>query len=101
MIIDLNDVKQIDSLEVKYGEESYKIPLGNHLSVKRLKALKTEEDIEKFLSEYMPEKIVETLTVGQFSAIVRAWTEETKKVSGVSPGESLASLNSQRKTVRR
>ena len=51
MIIDLNDVKQIDSLEVKYGEESYMIPLGNHLPMKRLKALKTDDDIVAFLSK--------------------------------------------------
>ena len=45
MIIDLNEVKQIDSLEVKYGDESYMFPLGNHLPLKRLKALKTDDDI--------------------------------------------------------
>ena len=88
MTIDLNDVKQIDSLEVKYGDESYMIPLGNHLPMKRLKALKTDDDIMAFLSKYMPKKVVEELTVAQFSAIIRAWTEETKKVAGVTPGES-------------
>lgn len=88
MIIDLNDVKQIDSLEVKYGDESYMIPLGNNLPLKRLKALKTDDDIVEFLAKYMPKKVVESLTVAQFAAIVRAWSEETKKVSGVTPGES-------------
>lgn len=88
MIIDLNDVKQIDSLEVKYGDESYMIPLGNHIPVKRIKALKTDDDIMAFLSQYMPKKVVESLTVAQFSAIIKAWTEETKKVAGVTPGES-------------
>ena len=88
MIIDLNDVKQIDSLEVKYGEESYMIPLGNHLPMKRLKALKTDDDIVAFLSKYMPKKVVEELTVARFSAIIKAWTEETRKVAGVTPGES-------------
>lgn len=88
MIIDLNDVKQIDSLEVKYGDESYMIPLGNHIPVKRIKALKTDDDIMAFFSQYMPKKVVESLTVAQFSAIIKAWTEETKKVSGVTPGES-------------
>lgn len=88
MIIDLNEVKQIDSLEVKYGDESYMIPLGNHLPLKRLKALKTDDDIMDFLAKYMPKKVVESLTVAQFSAIVRAWSEETRKVSGVTPGES-------------
>lgn len=88
MIIDLNEVKQIDSLEVKYGEKSYMIPLGNHIPVKRIKALKTDDDIMKFLAQYMPKEVVDSLTVAQFSAIVRAWTAETKKVSGVTPGES-------------
>lgn len=88
MIIDLNDVKQIDSLEVKYGDESYMIPLGNHIPVKRIKALKTDDDIMAFFSQYMPKKVVESLTVAQFSAIIKAWTEETKKVAGVTPGES-------------
>lgn len=88
MIIDLNDVKQIDSLEVKYGDESYMIPLGNHIPVKRIKALKTDDDIMAFFFQYMPKKVVESLTVAQFSAIIKAWTEETKKVAGVTPGES-------------
>ena len=88
MIIDLNDVKQIDSLEVKYGEESYMIPLGNHLPIKRLKALKTYDDIMNFLAKYMPKKVVEELTGEQLKAIVTAWSEETRKVSGVTPGES-------------
>lgn len=88
MIIDLNDVKQIDSLEVKYGDESYMIPLGNHIPVKRIKALKTDDDIMAFFSQYMPKKVVESLTVSQFSAIIKAWTEETRRVSGVTPGES-------------
>ena len=38
--------------------------------------------------KYMPKKVVESLTVAQFATIVRAWSEETKKVSGVTPGES-------------
>ena len=64
------------------------IPLGNHIPVKRIKALKTDDDIMAFFSQYMPKKVVESLTVAQFSAIIKAWTEETKKVAGVTPGES-------------
>ena len=101
MIIDLNEVKQIDSLEVKYGDESYMIPLGNHLPLKRIKALKTDDDIIDFLAKYMPKKVVESLTVSQFSEIMKAWGEETRRVSGVTPGESKASPSSSMNTVRR
>ena len=61
MIIDLNEVKQIDSLEVKYGEKSFMIPLGNHIPVKRIKALKTDDDIMKFPSKKGEEKIKKVL----------------------------------------
>lgn len=85
--INLNN-KLIDVLEIDIGDKTYKIPLGSSLPLKKAKTIKDEESVMEFLREYMPEKVVDNLTIAQLAQIMNAWSEETKKASGISLGES-------------
>ena len=85
--INLNN-KPIEVLDIEIGDKTYKIPLGSSLPLKKAKAIKDEESVMEFLREYMPEKVVENLTIAQLAQIMNAWSEETKKASGISLGES-------------
>lgn len=85
--INLNN-KPIDVLEIEIGDKIYKIPLGSSLPLKKAKTIKDEESVMEFLREYMPEKVVDNLTISQLAQIMNAWSEETKRASGISLGES-------------
>lgn len=87
-IVDTNDLGGFDFIEVKIKDETYKIPLGGELPPRKIKALKTDEEIVKFLEEFIPKKEVEKLTTKQLIAIMQTWADETKKAQGVTPGES-------------
>lgn len=87
-MVDLSNKQHAATLEVKYGEETYAIPLGGSLTHKQLKRLRNDdEEIIAFLGQYMPKKVVEELTLDSLIAIMKAWREETQKVSGLSLGE--------------
>lgn len=88
MVVELKDPKQIESLEVKIGDQSYMIPLGTAMTVKELKALRTDEDIMAFLGRHMPEDVVDSLTFENLAQIMKAWRDETEKASGITMGES-------------
>ena len=85
--ISLND-KPIEVLDIEIGDKTYKIPLGSSLPLKKTKSIKDEESVMAFLRDYMPEKVVDNLTIAQLAQIMNAWSEETKKASGISLGES-------------
>ena len=85
--INLNN-KPIEVLDIEIGDKTYKIPLGSSLPLKKAKAIKDEESVMEFLREYMPEAVVDNLTIAQLAQIMNAWSEETKKASGISLGES-------------
>lgn len=87
-VVDLNELNTRDVIEVKIGEESYNVPLGGELPPKRIKALKTDDDIVAFLGEYIPKKKVAELSTKQIMTIMQAWADETKAAQGVTPGES-------------
>ena len=85
--ISLND-KPIEVLDIEIGDKTYKIPLGSSLPLKKAKAIKDEDSVMEFLRDYMPEEVVENLTIAQLAQIMNVWSEETKKASGISLGES-------------
>ena len=88
MVLELQGPKEVDSLEVKIGDGSYMIPLGTALTYKEFKALKSEDDILAFISKYMPEEVVEKLTISDLTQILKAWSAETERVANASVGES-------------
>lgn len=82
---------EVHVLAINIGEKQYKIPLGGSMPYKKLKAIKTSDDIYGFLAEHIPEKVLDTLTVADITTIFNAWSEATKEDTGATPGESSAS----------
>ena len=88
MVVDLNEQhKARECLEVKRGKKKFMIPLGAELPPAKIKNLNTDENIVAFLAEYMGKEEAETLSLLDIKAIMEAWTAETKKASGLEPGE--------------
>lgn len=85
-ILNLND-NTIEVLEVVIEEETYKVPLGGSLPYKTLKNLKTEDDIIKIFTQYIPEDIFLGLPLKSVNQIILAWKNETEKANGKKLGE--------------
>jgi hypothetical protein len=81
-------------LKVNIGDKSFSIPLGSSLPFEKMMKLTKSKGDERlqmmfdFLAENIPENILSILTMGEISQILKAWSEETEKVSGATPGES-------------
>lgn len=81
-------------LKVNIGDTSFSIPLGSSLPFEKMVNLTKSEGSDRLqlmfdlLAEHIPENIMSMLTMGDVSQILTAWTEETKKASGATPGES-------------
>lgn len=86
--------EEIEVLKINIGKESYSLPLGGDVSFETLLSLKTDKGMMAFLKEHIPEEVVNSLRVKDIRQIFLAWNEETKKSTGLLPGESLASRDS-------
>jgi hypothetical protein len=64
-------------LEVVIGEESFNVPLVSELTFKEAVGLETAEGTRIFMQKYIPKKILDTLTIGQYNSIVEAWKAES------------------------
>ncbi len=79
-------------LKVNFGEQSFSIPLGSSLPFDKMVEMSKAKGDERLqlmyelLMEHIPKGI--SLTMGEVAQILNAWTEETRKTSGVTPGES-------------
>lgn len=93
--------KELPVLTIEGGDEPYSIPLGGSIPPKRLEGLKDLDGMLDFLKEYIPAEVVDAYTLDQVTQIFSVWSEETRKESGATPGELLASHGSSKKTARR
>lgn len=81
-------------LKVNIADTSFSIPLGSSLPFEKMVGLTKSKGNDRLqlmfdlLAEHIPENIMSSLTMGEVSQILNAWTEETKKASGATPGES-------------
>ena len=81
-------------LKVNIGDRSFSIPLGSSLPFEKMVEMTKSKGSDRLqlmfnlLAEYIPEDIMKMLTMGEVSQILTAWTEETQKASGATPGES-------------
>lgn len=86
--VTLRKREEIEVLKINIGEESYSLPLGGDVPYETLKSLKTDKGMFDFLEAHIPEKVVKTLTVNDIRQIFEVWSAETKKSTGITPGES-------------
>lgn len=80
--------EKTEVLVVNIGKEKYNVPLGGSLPFAKLKKLKTDEDTINFFKEYIPEEIVDALTLSELKTLAQAWSDATKESQGLTPGES-------------
>ena len=83
-----NENEQINVLKVNIGEETYSVPLSGSLSIREMKAMRDgTEDGFDFFGRYIPQDVLETLTMDQFNALNEAWKEASSEKTDASMGE--------------
>lgn len=80
--------EQINVLKVNIGKETYSVPLSGSLSIREMKAMRDgTEDGFDFFGRYIPQDVLETLTMDQFNALNEAWKEASSEKTDASMGE--------------
>ena len=83
-----NENEQINVLKVNIGKKTYSVPLSGSLSIREMKAMRDgTEDGFDFFGRYIPQDVLETLTMDQFNALNKAWKDATEEKTDVSMGE--------------
>lgn len=83
-----NENEQINVLKVNIGKKTYSVPLSGSLSIREMKAMRdgTENGFD-FFGRYIPQDVLETLTMDQFNALNEAWKEASSEKTDASMGE--------------
>jgi hypothetical protein len=84
--------KELKTLRINIGEDSFEIPLRGSLSIKEGVALSSEEGTYSFFKRYIPKDVFERITVDELNQIIEVYKEESDKHSKLSMGELRASL---------
>ena len=80
--------KQINVLKVNIGKETYSVPLSGSLSIREMKAMSDGvEDGFDFFGRYIPQDVLETLTMDQFKELNKAWKEASGEKTDADMGE--------------
>lgn len=80
--------KQINVLKVNIGKETYSVPLSGSLSIREMKAMRDGvEDGFDFFGRYIPQDVLETLTMDQFKELNKAWKEASGEKTDADVGE--------------
>jgi hypothetical protein len=83
-----NENEQINVLKVNIGKKTYSVPLSGSLSIREMKAMRDgTEDGFDFFGRYIPQDVLETLTMDQFNALNGAWKEASSEKTDASMGE--------------
>lgn len=102
MVLNLNDkAVEVEVLEVNIGEATYKIPLGSSMTMNQIESIQRLKSINEFLKDYIPEEVLEKLTIMQLTEIIKAWNNATKESAGLTLGELKALRGSSKSTARR
>lgn len=88
----------IEVINVRIGDNTYSVPLATSLPYKKVKALvklskKGSEDEQldafvDFFKEYIPEEVIDELSISDLSLLAKSWSGASEKASGLSVGES-------------
>lgn len=101
MVLDLNNkAVEVEVLDVNIGEATYKIPLGGNMTMKQVESIQQMKSINDFLKDYIPEEVLEELTIVQLTEIIKAWNDATQESVGMTLGE-LKALRGSSKNIAR
>lgn len=88
--IDNKQYDEKDVLAINIGNKTYNMPLANCMPLKVLKKLTEDVDVEtimNILGNYIPENVLDELTVNDIKSIFESWSEASKEVSGLDVGK--------------
>lgn len=78
----------VDFLTVEIGKTAYTVPLAGSMKRKDLLALKDENSVFQMFARYIPEDVLDNLTVDEYNQLAQAWSDANEEKSGSSLGES-------------
>lgn len=81
-----NEVTNV--LAVEIGGKTYNVPLARSMKRKDLLKLKTEEDIFAMFSRYIPEDVLNDMTMDEYQQLGEAWGAANNNADSASLGES-------------
>lgn len=86
--LDLDNIEiTIDVLEVTWKGVTYNVPLGNALSPDELERMKSPSYVVEFFKRFIPEDVYSTIPYPYINHLMKQWSEETAKSSGLKLGE--------------
>jgi len=85
--ITLGRTETLETLKVNIGKETYSIPLMGSLSLKETRELAKAKDEFAFFKKYIPEDVIDSLSVNDLKALTEVWKDESEKAAGVDLGE--------------
>lgn len=80
--------QNVDVLTVEIGKTSYTVPLAGSMKRKDIMALKDENSVFQMFARYIPEDVLDNLTVDEYNQLAKAWSDANEEKSGSSLGES-------------
>lgn len=84
----LGKKKTVQTLDVEFGDKTYKVPLAGSLTIAELQALREgEDDGFTFFERYLPKEVISALTLNEFKELNALWKKESQESSGVDLGE--------------
>lgn len=79
--------REVNTLKLNIGEESFQIPLAGSLTPEEAAPLDTREGTIAFFQKHLSKKIVKVLTIDDYNAITAAWLDASRENSTKTPGE--------------
>lgn len=80
--------KEVKTLKVNFGDNSFEIPMQGSLNWEEMLQIQDAIGTYNFLKEHIPAEIFNVLKVEEYNELVNLWTQESAKVSGKTTGES-------------
>ena len=76
------------TITVEIGTGTYDIPLAGSMKRKDILALKDEDSVFQMFARYIPEKVLDEMTVDEYNQLANAWTDANDAENNASLGES-------------
>lgn len=79
-----------DCLTINIGDKEYTMPLANRMPLKVLRKLNANADIDiivEVLSEFIPEEVIDCLSVTDVKSIFDAWGSAANSTGDVESGK--------------
>lgn len=80
--------REIDTLKLNIGDESFQIPLATSLTLDEARGMDSIEGSIAFFRKYIRAEVADTLTLMNYRDIITAWKDASEQAGGKTPGES-------------